>query len=133
WGLGAYRFRRYKSNGGEAPARLKVPAGVDYQSVISQVSAVWSGRDLINTPASDLGPEELEAAAALIARDHGASLTTIVGDDLLEQGYRMIHAVGRANPRAPRLIDVRWRKPGGRDDAPTLTLVGKGITFDTGG
>ena len=133
WGLGAYRFRRYKSATGDTPPRLKLPAGVDHQSVVSQVSAVWSGRDLINTPASDLGPEELEAAATLVARDHGASISTVVGDDLLDQGYRMIHAVGRANPRAPRLIDVRWQKPGGRADAPTVTLVGKGITFDTGG
>ena len=133
WGLGAYRFRRYKSAAGDAPPRLKLPAGVDHHAVLSQVSAVWSGRDLINTPASDLGPEELEAAATLVARDHGARITTIVGDDLLDQGHRMIHAVGRANPRAPRLIDLRWQKPGGRADAPTLTLVGKGITFDTGG
>ena len=133
WGLGAYRFRRYKGSPGDAPPTLKIPAGVDYQSVASQVSAVWSGRDLINTPASDLGPEELEAAAHLLARDHGATLTSIVGDDLLAAGHRMIHAVGRANPRAPRLIDLRWQKPGGRADAPTVTLVGKGITFDTGG
>ncbi|AHB47937.1 cytochrome C oxidase subunit II [Hyphomicrobium nitrativorans NL23] len=133
WGLGAYRFRRYKSGAGDAPPRLKLPAEVDHQSVVSQVSAVWSGRDLINTPAADLGPAELEAAAALVARDHGASISTVVGDDLLDQGHRMIHAVGRAHPRAPRLIDMRWQKPGGRPDAPRLTLVGKGITFDTGG
>jgi leucyl aminopeptidase len=134
WGLGAYRFRRYKTQGGaEPPARLKIPAGLDYQAILDQVGAVWKGRDLINTPASDLGPEELEAAAAALARTHGASIQTIVGEDLLAGGFRMIHAVGRAHPRSPRLIDVRWQRPGGRGDAPTVTLVGKGITFDTGG
>ena len=134
WGLGAYRFRRYKKRAADAaPPRLKVPAGLDYQAIVDQVGAVWKGRDLINTPASDLGPEDLEAAAARLARDHGASLETTVGDDLLAKGFRMIHAVGRASPRAPRLIDLRWRKAEGRSDAPTLTLVGKGITFDTGG
>lgn len=134
WGLGAYRFRRYKSGAANsAPPRLKIPAGLDYQAIVGQVDAVWKGRDLINTPASDLGPEDLEAAAARLARDHGATLESIVGDELLTRGFRMIHAVGRASPRAPRLIDLRWQKPGGSATAPTLTLVGKGITFDTGG
>lgn len=133
WGLGAYRFRRYKSAAGDAPPRLKLPETVDFQTVIDQVSAVWAGRNLINTPASDLGPEELQAAVSVMARDHSATVFTIVGDDLLTHGHRMIHAVGRANPRAPRLIDMRWQKPGGRSDAPKITLVGKGITFDTGG
>jgi leucyl aminopeptidase len=133
WGLGAYRFRRYKSAPGETPPRLKVAAGLDYQAIVNQVGAVWKGRDLINTPASDLAPEHLEAAAARLTHDHGASIEVTVGDDLLAKVFRMIHAVGRASPRAPRLIDVRWRKPGGNPNAPTLTLVGKGITFDTGG
>ena len=134
WGLGAYRFRRYKTAAADAaPARLKIPAGLDYQAIVDQVGAIWKGRDLINTPASDLAPEDLEAAAVRLARDHGADLETTVGDDLLAKGFRMIHAVGRASPRAPRLIDLRWRKPGGARSAPTLTLVGKGITFDTGG
>jgi leucyl aminopeptidase len=133
WGLGAYRFRRYKSAPGEAPPRLKLPQKLNYQAVVNQVGAIWKGRDLINTPASDLAPEDLEAAAQRLARDHGASIETIVGDDLLEKGFRMIHAVGRASSRAPRLIDVRWQKPGGNPKAPMLTLVGKGITFDTGG
>lgn len=134
WGLGAYRFRRYKSAAADAaPARLKIPAGLDYQAVVDQVGAIWKGRDLINTPASDLAPEDLEAAAVRLAQDHGADLETTVGDDLLAKGFRMIHAVGRASPRAPRLIDLRWRKPGGAQNAPTLALVGKGITFDTGG
>ncbi len=134
WGLGAYRFRRYKSTPSDvAPPRLKLPRGLDYRAIVDQVGAVWKGRDLINTPASDLAPEDLEQAAVQLARTHGASIETTVGDELLAKGFRMIHAVGRASPRAPRLIDLRWRKPGGAKDAPTLTLVGKGITFDTGG
>jgi len=134
WGLGAYRFRRYKSAPADtAPPRLKVPQGLDYQAVVDQVAAVWKGRDLINTPASDLAPEDLEVAAARLAETYGACLEATVGDDLLAKGFRMIHAVGRASPRAPRLIDLRWQKAGGAKNAPTLTLVGKGITFDTGG
>jgi leucyl aminopeptidase len=133
WGLGAYRFRRYKSAPGEAQPRLRVPAGVDYDGLVAEVGAVWKGRDLINTPASDLAPEDLEKAAARLAESHGATIEVTAGDDLLAKGLRMIHAVGRASPRAPRLIDVRWRKPGGNPSAPKLTLVGKGITFDTGG
>ena len=133
WGLGAYKFRRYKSAPAETLPRLKVPAGLDYRAIVDQVGAVWKGRDLINTPASDLAPEDLETAAARLAETHGATIEVTVGEDLLAKGFRMIHAVGRASPRAPRLIDVRWRKPGGSPNAPTLTLVGKGITFDTGG
>lgn len=133
WGLGAYRFRRYKSAPGDAPPRLKIPKGVDLNAIVNQVGAVWSGRDLINTPASDLGPADLESAVNGLAEIHGATVSTVVGDDLLTHGHRMIHAVGRANPREPRLIDLRWKKPGGRSDAPSVTLVGKGITFDTGG
>jgi leucyl aminopeptidase len=135
WGLGAYRFRRYKSATADTPqpARLKIPADLDYQAIIDQVAAVWKGRDLINTPASDLGPEELQAAASALAQTYSASIEATVGDDLLAKGFRMIHAVGRASPRAPRLIDLRWQKPGGAPDAPSITLVGKGITFDTGG
>jgi leucyl aminopeptidase len=133
WGLGAYRFRRYKSSPSDVPARLKLPPGLDYDAIVNQVAAVWKGRDLINTPASDLGPQELEDAAASLAQRFGGSIESVVGDDLLAKGFRMIHAVGRASTRPPRLIDLRWRKPGGKADAPKLTLVGKGITFDTGG
>ena len=134
WGLGAYRFQRCKSvprNG--APARLALPPSVDRQSVVDVVEAIWQARDLINTPASDLGPAELELAARDLAARHNAVVTSIVGDDLLAENFPMIHAVGRASTRAPRLIDIRWQPPGGRDDAPRVTLVGKGICFDTGG
>ncbi len=129
WGLGSYRYRRYKGTNGEPPPKLRMPGGVDGASVIDSIDAVWRGRDLINTPASDLGPDELEAATRDLANRHGANVTVITGDDLLAQNFPMIHAVGRASSRAPRLIDVTW----GRAGAPTVTLVGKGICFDTGG
>jgi leucyl aminopeptidase len=134
WGLGAYRFRRYKSGNAErGPARLKLPAGADPARVSAIVEAVWLGRDLINTPAGDLGPQELEDAARQLAGQHGAAVASIVGDDLLAQNFPMVHAVGRASVRPPRLIDLTWSRPGGRPDAPRVTLVGKGICFDTGG
>lgn len=129
WGLGAYRYRRYKSAPGDAVPHLVLPTGIDRAAVVNEVDAVWLGRDLINTPASDLGPADLEAAARALAARHGADCRVIVGDDLLKQNFPMIHAVGRASSRAPRLIDITW----GRKGAPAVTLVGKGITFDTGG
>jgi leucyl aminopeptidase len=137
WGLGGYRFRRYKSAPAAAePAALQVPDGVDLARVRAIVDGVWLGRDLINTPANDMGPDELEAAARTLASGHGATLTTVVGDALLAQNFPLIHAVGRASPRAPRLIDIRWRAPQARKSGkpgPKVTLVGKGICFDTGG
>ncbi len=136
WGLGAYRFRRYKTSAADpnaGAARLVMPAQANRQSVLDIVDAVWFARDLINTPASDLGPAELELAARALADRFGAAVTAIVGDDLLGANLPMIHAVGRASRRAPRLIDIMWSKPGGRADAPRVTLVGKGICFDTGG
>jgi leucyl aminopeptidase len=97
--------------------------------VLAAVEAVWQGRDLINTPASDMGPAELEQAARALAERHGADITVVEGDELLVRNFPLIHAVGRASTRAPRLIDLTW----GRAEAPTVTLVGKGICFDTGG
>ncbi len=129
WGLGAYRYERYKSANGASPAQLRIPSGVDRAAVLNTVYAVWQGRDLINAPASDMGPAELEAAARALATRHGASVAVIEGDDLLAQNFPMIHAVGRASARAPRLIDLTW----GREGAATVTLIGKGICFDTGG
>ncbi len=134
WGLGAYRYRRYKTSTSPAEtARLVMPAGADRKSVLDVVDGVWLGRDLINTPASDLGPEELEAQSRALAERHGARISVTVGDSLLAANFPMIHAVGRASTRAPRLIDMSWEKPGGNADSPRVTLVGKGICFDTGG
>ena len=129
WGLGSYRYARYKSSNGARAVSLRLPDGADRDLAFNTIDAVLRGRDLINTPASDLGPAEIETAARDLAARHGAQISVVVGDDLLAQNFPMIHAVGRASPRAPRLIDLRW----GREGARTVTLVGKGITFDTGG
>lgn len=129
WGLGAYRFNRYKSAEPATPPRLRIPAEADAAAVRNTVASVWHGRDLINTPASDLGPVEIEEAARAIAARFGAEVNVVAGDDLIAQNFPLIHAVGRASVRPPRLIDLNW----GREGAPTVTLVGKGICFDTGG
>ena len=130
WGLGSYKFRRYlPSSANSAHPRLRLPATVNADIITNTVEAIWLGRDLINTPASDMGPAELEDAARMLAARHGAAITVTTGADLLRDNFPMIHAVGRASPRAPRLIDITW----GDASAPKITLVGKGITFDTGG
>jgi leucyl aminopeptidase len=128
WGLGGYQFRRYKTSSAGDQAQLIIPANANVDRVRAIVEAVHFGRDLINTPASDLGPGELEQAARLLADKHRAAISVIVGNDLLQKNFPLIHAVGRASSRAPRLIDIAWGSSG-----PKITLVGKGICFDTGG
>lgn len=125
--LGAYRFDRYKTM--QPGARLVVPADADTAEVERQVDAASMARDLINTPANDLGPDALEKHARDFAGRHGAEIKVIAGDDLLEAGFPLIHAVGRASAQAPRLIDITWGSAAHRK----VTLVGKGVTFDTGG
>lgn len=128
WGLGAYRFTRYKA-GGRAPARLSLPA-FDGEAC-DVLAACVRVRDLVNTPSQDMGPEQLEAITRDIAAAHGARFESIAGD-ALEQGFPAIHAVGRASHRAPRLLKLEW--DGGSEAArPHLVLVGKGVCFDTGG
>ena len=112
----------------KSTARLVAPNGIDARHVETLVAGEMLTRDLINTPAADMGPPDLEQAARNLADQHGASIEVIVGDDLLTQNFPMIHAVGRAADRAPRLIDMHWGSMG-----PKLTLVGKGVCFDTGG
>jgi leucyl aminopeptidase len=130
WGLGAYQFNRYKKpRETTSIPRLHIANHDIAARATNTCEAVWFARDLINTPASDMAPATLEAAARLIAAKHGATVISIVGEDLLTKNFPMIHAVGRASPRAPRLIDMTW----GPANAPKITLVGKGITFDTGG
>ena len=126
--LGGYAFTRYRS-ATEPALEFRVPDGVDADALRRRAEAVHLVRDLINTPASDMGPEGLEAAARALAETHGAAVDVTLGDDLLQAGLPMVHAVGRAAAQAPRLIDLRW----GRADAPRVTLVGKGVCFDTGG
>ncbi|RLB53010.1 MAG: leucyl aminopeptidase family protein [Deltaproteobacteria bacterium] len=128
WALGTYRFTKYKKDE-RRYATLGWPRSVDREKVTRLFTGICLTRDLITTPANDMGPEELAAAALTLAETHGAEVTMTVGDDLLTEKLPAIHAVGRASVRAPRLIDLRWGDP----KKPKLTLVGKGVCFDTGG
>jgi leucyl aminopeptidase len=126
--LGAYRFARYHKSEGRK-IKLDLPQSLDREDLDRVVEAVTLARDLINTPANDMGPDELEAAARTLAAKQGASIKATIGDDLLRDNFPLIHAVGRAATRAPRLIDMNWGEAG----HPRVTLVGKGVCFDTGG
>ncbi len=128
WALGSYAFTRYRS-AERAPADLVWPTGADQGDVERTAAAVYWARDLINTPASDLGPAELAAAARALGREFDAQVTVLVGDELLQAGYPTIHAVGKGSARPPLLIDLKW----GRPNDPKVTLVGKGVCFDSGG
>lgn len=128
WALGEYVFDRYKSRR-NAPARLALPATPTAERGLAQASAITMARDLINTPAEHMGPAELAKAAQAMARRHGATLRQIQGEALLKQNFPAIHAVGRASSRAPRLIELNWGKP----KHPRLSIIGKGVCFDTGG
>jgi len=128
WGLAGYRFERYKQDDGEA-ANLVWPEACDQGRTEAALDAIYLARDLVNTTAADLGPAELAAAARGVAEKFGADFSEIVGDDLLDADYPMVHAVGRASSRPPRLIDMTWGEKG----APRVTLVGKGVCFDSGG
>ncbi|MEP2718801.1 leucyl aminopeptidase family protein [Pseudophaeobacter sp.] len=127
WLLSQYRFTRYKTAKPMAAALL-APEGIDAAAVESLAAAEYLTRDLINTPAADMGPAQLEAAAEALASEFEASIGVISGDDLLDANLPLIHTVGRAAEQAPRLIDMQWGSTG-----PKLTLVGKGVCFDTGG
>ncbi|WP_439493439.1 leucyl aminopeptidase family protein [Bosea sp. (in: a-proteobacteria)] len=128
WLLQAYRFDRYRKPA-PAAARLVLPDGVDGADLARIAGSVALARDLVNTPANDMGPAEIEGAIRALADETGAVVTSIVGDDLLVRNFPMVHAVGRASPRAPRLVDLVWGDPAN----PKVTLVGKGVAFDTGG
>ncbi|MEH2538066.1 MULTISPECIES: leucyl aminopeptidase family protein [unclassified Bradyrhizobium] len=126
--LGSYRFGRYRK--AEKPeVRLVPPDGVDIADIARMAEAAALARDLINTPSNDMGPEQLADAAQALAARFGASFDCIVGDELVKQNFPLIHAVGMASARAPRLIDLSWGDPA----HPKVTLVGKGVCFDTGG
>ena len=128
WEYGSYRFTRYRKSRGELPS-LVAPAGADLEYVRLASQALGEARDLINTPANDLGPAELGEAVQRLALQHEAECRIIVGEELLRQNYPLIYEVGKGSAREPRLIDMRWGKRG----APQVTLVGKGVCFDTGG
>ena len=133
WTLGQYRFTRYKRTDTNALPELAFPDNVDHAYVTAAAEATYLVRDLINTPALDMGPQQLAESAQQLAQSFNAQCDVTVGDALTEANYPMIYAVGRANghdnSQSPRLIDMRW----GEADAPKVTLVGKGVCFDTGG
>ncbi|MFV0493092.1 MAG: leucyl aminopeptidase family protein [Pseudorhodobacter sp.] len=129
WLLAQYQFDRYRPGGPPLnPPRLIAPEGVDAPRIEALATGEYLTRDLINTPASDMGPDELEVTFRTLAERFDAEVSVTRGEDLLTQDFPMIHAVGRASVRAPRLLDMRWGKTG-----PLLVLVGKGVCFDTGG
>jgi leucyl aminopeptidase len=128
WIMGGYRMMRYRLEGSEAPrAALVPPPGADLGYAAAAARATALARDLINTPANDMGPEELAQAALDLARSHGARCQVLAGGELA--GYPMLRAVGGGSCRPPRLIDLRW----GEREAPRVTLIGKGVCFDSGG
>ena len=126
--LGSYRFTRYRKPDAK-DVRLELPQGVDGAELTRVIEAVFLVRDLVNTPSNDCGPAEIEAAARALADRSGAMFRSIVGDDLLKENFPLVHAVGRASSRAPRLIELNW----GEAKHPKVSLVGKGVCFDTGG
>ena len=128
WGMGAYKFDHYLAEK-YTPSTLHIDMTLNPREIGSIVDAIALGRDLINTPAGDMGPEALHQAAINLAEDYEAEVSAIIGEELLENNYPMIHAVGRAAHQPPRLVEIMWGNP----EHPRLALVGKGITFDTGG
>ncbi|HEV7368057.1 leucyl aminopeptidase family protein [Arenibaculum sp.] len=128
WALGSYAFTRYRRKE-KTFASLVWPQGADRAAVERAAGATHLVRDLVNTPAGDLGPAELAEAALDLAREFGAEATVVVGDDLLAGNWPAVHAVGRASTRAPRLVDLAWGEAG----APLVAVIGKGVCFDTGG
>jgi leucyl aminopeptidase len=128
---GAYRFERYRGAKNDA-ASLDPPPNADMRYVTNAAEALRMARDWINTPAGDFGPAELAAAARQLAERHGAAYKEWVGEELLSANFPAIHAVGRASSAAPRLVELRWAPPAG-ENFPCVTLVGKGVCFDSGG
>ncbi len=129
WALGCYKFDKYLNNDSIDCAQLVLGSEVSPEVLSATADAIFLTRDLINTPTSDMGPAQLSAAMAQLAEKHGARFSEIVGDNLLSENFPMIHAVGRASENEPRLLDMVW----GDSSAPKVTLVGKGVCFDTGG
>ncbi|MEL7541120.1 MAG: leucyl aminopeptidase family protein, partial [Pseudomonadota bacterium] len=128
WADGAYRFDRYLSDKADPP-KLVVGEDSAGEAQIRVAVAIDRLRDLVNTPAEDMGPPEIQGTISDLAERYGASLETTIGAALLEQNYPMVHAVGRAGPEEPRIMELSWGNP----EHPELAIVGKGVAFDTGG
>ena len=128
WGLGAYKFRQYKKSDEDSKA-ARLFVGSEVQSVDDEIQAMALARDLINTPAGDLLPHDMEEAVRKLCEQHAITPTVTTGEELLESGFRTIHTVGRASSSSPRLLDYSWGDP----DNPKITLLGKGVCFDSGG
>ncbi|NIV73773.1 MAG: leucyl aminopeptidase family protein, partial [Gammaproteobacteria bacterium] len=128
WALGVYQFTRYRKRAAPKAKLVVEPAG-RLRRVRRQVEGIYRVRDLVNTPAEDMSPKDLAHTVKEMGRDFDASVKEIVGDALLSKNFPAIHAVGRAAAHPPRLIDLRW----GKKQDPKLTLVGKGVCFDSGG
>ncbi|MDJ0922143.1 MAG: leucyl aminopeptidase family protein [Henriciella sp.] len=128
WADGVYRFDRYLSDKA-VPPRLVVGEGDAAESIVREAVAISGLRDLVNTPAEDMGPAQIQGAISDLAERYGATLETTIGDALLDANYPMVHAVGRAGPQEPRIMELSW----GDEKAPELAIVGKGVAFDTGG
>ncbi|MFN3670155.1 MAG: leucyl aminopeptidase family protein [Brevundimonas sp.] len=131
--LGAYVFDRYKARPDRDRVRLVAPEGLDVEATLRIASACALAREMIDTPAADMGPLQIETIAREIAADSGATIAVITGDALLEDNYPAVHAVGRAAAphRAPRVVEIGWNLD--RAELPLIALVGKGVVFDTGG
>jgi leucyl aminopeptidase len=127
WALGAYRFTRYTGNG-KPPATLVVSPGVAFDRVRSQADGITLCRDLINTPAMDMMPRDISETMRELSKTFGGRFEELVGEELLSGNYPMVHAVGRASANPPRMLELNWG-----DRGPGITLVGKGVAFDSGG
>ncbi|MCF1468882.1 leucyl aminopeptidase family protein [Agrobacterium vitis] len=128
YGLGSYRFERYKADRSDHP-KLLMPQDADASDIARQLAGVFLARDLINTPTNDMGPADLEKAFRALADHYKAEVSVVIGDELLHRNFPLVHTVGRASAQAPRLLEMRWGKKGHKK----ITLVGKGVCFDTGG
>ncbi|MBV8938690.1 MAG: leucyl aminopeptidase family protein [Alphaproteobacteria bacterium] len=129
WALGAYRFHRYKTKEPEKEAPSLALPGAEGAEVREMAQSIYLARDLINTPANDMLPTHMAAMCLQVAKEQGAKISVLTGEELLTANYPTIYTVGKASADAPRLIDLRW----GRENAPKVTLVGKGVSFDSGG
>ena len=128
WSLGGYRFSRYKKRNGEL-ATMALPRSAAVSAALEEAGAVALVRDMVNTPAEDMGPADIAAIVRAEAKAYGATFSEVVGDELLKRNFPAIHAVGRAAERAPRLIELNWGNP----KHPRLAIIGKGVCFDSGG